>query len=526
MTNYWQNYGLESDPFNGEQANASNFLSSQWKQLLELLQHLSQHSNSLLLVTGLSGIGKTTMLQEFVTRANASDGICKIQGDSSIDPDVLRYLLSKHLSLNLPDNRKETFQKLLAVQLKTMLDSEQRYIVVIDDAHLLPERTIAAILAIVTQQPGEQHPLHVVLFGSPQLETTIADITARHLGEGVTHTSKIKPLNQEHTEQYLYHRLSLAGFSGDFPFSREEVDGIYQESGGIPAKVNTAAQTILQERNNSSSKIKAIDFNKVLEYKNWIAAGVGAVVLSGFLAHVVTTHSTEAKPQLADNSAKELILEGDQEQEINLANLDPEENPMVGIFNRQQEISDADLDLSTFDDKPHQKLTSEEEKAVAKEYKELVEKTIKTEASKTETTKPEASKVVVTKPQPAKSKKAVAKPKQAAHMNSYPKEVLSDKYTVDEKKILSVKGTKYALQLMGAYDKRRVEKFVHSVDLDNKVHYFKTKHHGRDWYVATYGEFSTQAKARSAIKTLPRTVQAQKPWVRSYASIHGAIKKA
>lgn len=271
---YWQNYNLEHDPFDVEQGTAVCYLSPQWKQLIDLLLHLSQTSQSLLLVTGLSGMGKTTLLRQFVQQVGDSAGVCKIQGDDSIGPDVLRYLLAKHLDLALLDNQKETFQRQMFTKLATMQESGQHYLLVIDDAHLLPERTLTAILMIATQQPESTWPLHVILLGGPQLEATISDITAQHFEEGVTHTSRIKPLTREATEQYIYHRLNAAGSFADFPFSREDMDEIYQNSGGIPGKINLFARQMLEDKIPEGRTMNYPGFS----LKKW---GVLGAVLSG-----------------------------------------------------------------------------------------------------------------------------------------------------------------------------------------------------------------------------------------------------
>ncbi|MNG31662.1 hypothetical protein D3C84_1175080 [compost metagenome] len=49
--------------------------------------------------------------------------------------------------------------------------------------------------------------------------------------------------------------------------------------------------------------------------------------------------------------------------------------------------------------------------------------------------------------------------------------------------------------------------------------YFKKVHQGQPLYVVTYGKFSSRAAAQAAIKSLPASVQAGKPWPRSFASI-------
>lgn len=316
MSTYWHYYNLEHDPFAQELGTSACYLPAPWKQLLELLQHLSQTSQAVLLVTGLSGIGKTTLQRQFVEQMGSKAGVCHIQGDDSVGPDVLRYLLAKHLDLKLADNTQEAFHQQMLTQLTSMQEQGKCYLLVVDDAHLLPERTLEAIIAIATQQPDAGWPLHVALFGGPQLEATVADITAQHFSDGVIHTSRIKPLTREAMEQYIYHRLEAAGLVDDFPFATEELDEIYQTSGGIPAKINLFAAQMLEDKipgSRGSHEAKAFPSKKL----GLLGAILGGciVLTAGFLLFQQHDNATSTAP-LPQASQASLLPGSDQTADL------------------------------------------------------------------------------------------------------------------------------------------------------------------------------------------------------------------
>ncbi|SEI78102.1 Sporulation related domain-containing protein [Azotobacter beijerinckii] len=49
--------------------------------------------------------------------------------------------------------------------------------------------------------------------------------------------------------------------------------------------------------------------------------------------------------------------------------------------------------------------------------------------------------------------------------------------------------------------------------------YFRKLHQGQPLFVVTYGSFASRDEAQAAIKNLPASVQASKPWPRTLASV-------
>lgn len=83
---------------------------------------------------------------------------------------------------------------------------------------------------------------------------------------------------------------------------------------------------------------------------------------------------------------------------------------------------------------------------------------------------------------------------------------------------------KYTLQLMASHHLSDVKHYMQSNKIAPNSQYYQTKLNGKPWYFLTYGQFPTAAKAKAALKQLPRAVKASKPWVKSMASVHREVK--
>lgn len=254
MSLYWQSMHLEYDPFMAEQANQTPFVFPKWEQQLNLLVHLATSQDSMLLVLGVSGIGKSTMMRQFIENLGHSGGICKIHGGATITIEVLQDLIARHLGFTLSQQDPEQFSSQLLERIGRMRAEGHDFYLVIDNAHKLPKASLGLLLELVEIQGGDHHPIHTILFGGPQLEAVIGEITSQHLGEVLTHSLHLEPLSIDYLKHYVEQRLKLAGFSDALPFTQNQLQQIYQISGGVPAKVNSLARQLLLQWTQQSNK--------------------------------------------------------------------------------------------------------------------------------------------------------------------------------------------------------------------------------------------------------------------------------
>ncbi|MGM0680155.1 MAG: SPOR domain-containing protein, partial [Pseudomonadota bacterium] len=127
-------------------------------------------------------------------------------------------------------------------------------VLLVDDAHELPQEALEALFYLSDAEAGEGNLLRTVLFCEPAIEVMLESAAIQPLKEQVTHRMRIPPFDEEQTAEYLRHRLAVAGLEDTSPFSPREVRRIYKSSGGIPERINEAAHQVL-----AGGKITALD---------------------------------------------------------------------------------------------------------------------------------------------------------------------------------------------------------------------------------------------------------------------------
>ena len=80
--------------------------------------------------------------------------------------------------------------------------------------------------------------LQIVLIGQPELRQQLARPELRQLNQRIALRYHIQPFDRQETEDYINHRLVVAGSHGGVKFSRRALSAIYRLSDGIPRKIN------------------------------------------------------------------------------------------------------------------------------------------------------------------------------------------------------------------------------------------------------------------------------------------------
>ncbi len=244
---YLAQYGLHKAPFAQEIDDKFLFIDADRSQRLNMLHHLTQYSDLLLIVTGEQGIGKTSLLHRFEIMADDDWQICNITANALMDSNQLIRNIINGFGFDTQYASSNNIQQLFIEDLSELKHSGTIPLLVIDDAHELPIDTLESIFQLADTELNDQRLLRVILFSDPSIDVTLKSSKISHLRERVTHSMEITPFNEEQTEQYIYHRLKVAGLKGDNPVDPKILRRIYRGSDGYPDQINKLTHIALQD---------------------------------------------------------------------------------------------------------------------------------------------------------------------------------------------------------------------------------------------------------------------------------------
>ena len=236
---YKEYYKLEHHPFSLTTAPEFLYWSQQHQNAYRHLLHGIQNQQSLTLLAGEVGTGKTTILHalmEFL-RSQKQTRIIYL-ANSKIDAEALLYYTLSRLDLQVEKGKKIDHFLTLERFLHQNLGNGERVLLILDESQNYPYEVLEEIRLLSNIERSKEKLIQIILAGQPQLLKNISDPNMYQLKQRIGVIYNLLPLNQPETGAYIQKRLEVAGAKGRPLFHEKAIDGIYHHSTGIPRVIN------------------------------------------------------------------------------------------------------------------------------------------------------------------------------------------------------------------------------------------------------------------------------------------------
>lgn len=245
---YLSRYKLRESPF---AAGARFFYADPERaQTLNMLQHLTQYSEELLLVSGPAGSGKSTLLEQYLARADEDWKVCRVSATETPDPAALFLAAARCFGLHTDGVASDALLGALQEHLNH-LQQTMTPVLVVDDADHLSDDALEIVVRLA-ELPGEHGKLvRTILFADSAILPRFD--SARFASGPRPHRLDLKPLDEAQTIAYLQHRLATAGFAGGPLFLPRDLKRIHKQSLGWPGGINVQAHEVLMSKRSGSS---------------------------------------------------------------------------------------------------------------------------------------------------------------------------------------------------------------------------------------------------------------------------------
>jgi general secretion pathway protein A len=247
-------YGLREQPFSLTTDPRFLYLSQQHRRAFdELLTGLRRHEG-LLLLTGDTGTGKTTLCRAVIDALGHRTFSALILNPYMSDAEVLRTILREFGLVTREDIRKGAFDNADVPQLLDTLESFLRSlvplnsyaVVIIDEAQSLSAKVLDQVRVLGSMEQDGRRLLQIVLVGQPSLIDTLRSDTMRALADRVSRRSALDPLPASDVNAYVAHRLQIAGGKDAVKFDADALARIADLSDGLPRRINLLCDRALE----------------------------------------------------------------------------------------------------------------------------------------------------------------------------------------------------------------------------------------------------------------------------------------
>jgi general secretion pathway protein A len=251
-------FGFVERPFSLAPDPKYYFRSRSHSRAFDALSAGISRRDSLLLLTGDLGVGKTTLCRTLIAALERKTRAALV-GNSLLSPeDLLRLLLQDLGAIAKEEVRHGRLVGATGPELRQMLDeflvrlrsSNGGAVLIIDEAHSLPATTVDEVVQLASLDSNRDKVLQVLLAGQPAV--TGGATLPRALDQRLSTRAKLLPLERDECDRYVHHRLTIAG-GVHVSFSPRALDVIYGLSGGVPRLVNLLAERALQEASTTKA---------------------------------------------------------------------------------------------------------------------------------------------------------------------------------------------------------------------------------------------------------------------------------
>jgi len=244
MALYLEHFGLKEPPFRITPHTDFFFPGADRGATLEALIYAVLHDEGIVKVSGEVGSGKTMLCRVLMERLPSHVDTIYLATPSLARDEILEAI-GDELGLALSAKRTAVALRELQEHLIGRYGQGRRVVILIDEAHAMPEETLEEVRLVSNLESNRHKLLQIVLFGQPELDATLAQPGLRQLRDRVTHAFRMRPLSKAEAARYLSFRMRAAGYRGPDVFAPGAVGLIAGASDGLTRRINILADKAL-----------------------------------------------------------------------------------------------------------------------------------------------------------------------------------------------------------------------------------------------------------------------------------------
>jgi general secretion pathway protein A len=250
-------FGLHDDPFGITPDPRFLFLSHSHQEALGYLLHGIEEREGFIAITGEVGTGKTLLCRTLLDRVGRHIRTALIFNSFLSELDLLRSITEDFGVAPSGATRQALIDTLNRYLIKEH-GAGRNAVLIIDEAQNLAPPVLEQIRMLSNLETERGKLLQIVFVGQPELRQRLARPDLRQLNQRIVRRYHLRPFSRRETEDYVHHRLAVAGSHGRVQFSRGAFSVIFRLSSGIPRKINLLCErAMLAAYVHGSRRIKA-----------------------------------------------------------------------------------------------------------------------------------------------------------------------------------------------------------------------------------------------------------------------------
>ncbi len=235
-------FGLRHPPFSIAPDPRYLFMSERHREALAHLLYGLDAGGGFVLLTGEVGAGKTTVCRCFLEQIPSHCNVAYIFNPKLTVHELLRSVCDEFGVPHKPGaSGVETVKDYIDPLNASLLAAHgagRNTVLIIDEAQNLSADVLEQLRLLTNLETSERKLLQIILIGQPELRAMVASPALEQLAQRVIARFHLDALSLDETQQYIAHRMAVAGLQGPLPFSARAMRRVHALSRGIPRRIN------------------------------------------------------------------------------------------------------------------------------------------------------------------------------------------------------------------------------------------------------------------------------------------------
>ena len=462
-------------------------------QLCERLRHLTQFSSHLLLVSGESGSGKSTVLRNYV-ESDFNQKTITIDALQCHDDVALRTLLLQQISY---DGRFNAHASLIDSLPLFAQQLEHELTVCIDNAMALSAASITEFAQLVELCLNNRISIkiNIILFAESQW----VDLTMLEFAKSATNVLELEmtALDPQAAVQFVEQQFNQADYKPTF-VNQDAINRQIEACKGNPAELAKCAQAIMLGQVYKSGSAMTSTATQSTKNKSFYLADIiaGLLLFGSAGSFLYDAYQTE-QPQATDIIVAESLLYSSDMMHDDTVSSDT-----------GSDVSSAQMLASDWDEE----LPTEIGQTITLTAPTLAESGLQAQKQRVVIDDDAVNKML------AKQSSADASPVIDSKTDLQAVENTSNTVT-GKAWVMAQPAKNYTFQIAGLSREIQLKQYLSENELSENIWTYQTQRNNKPWYVVLYGSFSSVEQANAAKLKLPASVQKDKPWLKRFAQI-------
>lgn len=230
-------YGLKEKPFELHPDPDFLYMSSGHDNAYTHLKYAIDEHKGFVVVTGEVGSGKTTLVNFLLRKIDQTIHV-GIINNTAVAPDQFLKMICHEFEVPITGLDKAEILNAFNDYLLLQFSRNNRVVLIIDEAQGLPAQTIEEVRMLSNLEGEKHHLIQIILSGQPELRQLLQQPQMRQFAQRVAVHCNLAGLSMEEVEEYIKHRLKIAGAVNADIFSADAIRSVWLYSAGVPRIIN------------------------------------------------------------------------------------------------------------------------------------------------------------------------------------------------------------------------------------------------------------------------------------------------